>query len=180
MSSFWSSFRKEVSIVTAFVQSWSKCHWSDLRSSRPVVQPRVESRSWSSLSAWLSKVNAFIRVGQVIWMKGHLHRAHSRTGFDLASLAHVEGVKRGRWPRSPSLRVWQHHTAASSSAGSVILIQPLHPGFLHLLETVRLIGKQCGNENTGTFQEVVVSGGIISNVEFSFCLQAWQSRRLPR
>jgi len=108
--------------------------------------------------------------------KEHLHTGN---WFDVTSPAHVEGVQRGGWPRSPSLRVWQPHTAASSSAGSVILTQLLVTGFVRLLEMVRLIGKQCANENTGTFQEVVVSGGVNSNTEFSFYLQAWQSRRLP-
>lgn len=67
----------------------------------------------------------------------------------------------------------------NSSAGSVILTQLLDPGFVHLLEIFRLIGKQCANENTRTFQDVVVSGGISAKMEFSFYLQALQNRRLP-
>lgn len=64
----------------------------------------------------------------------------------------------------------------NSSAGSVILTQLLDPGFVHLLEIFTLIGKQCANENTRTFQEVVVSGGISAKMEFSFYLQALQNR----
>lgn len=173
-----SSFREEVIIVTVFQQTWVKCHWSDLISRRPVVWPRVEYRYWSSFSTWLSRVRAVISLGMRISHvdKEYLHSVHTGTWFDLTS--HVESMQKGGWERSPSVRVQQPHTAASSSAGSVIFTQQLDSGSVHFLEIIRLMGKQCSNLNTGTFQEVVVSGGINSNTEFSFCLQASQSRRL--
>lgn len=75
--------------------------------------------------------------------------------------------------------MWQLATAASSSAGRVTLTQMFDPDTVLLLEILRLIQMHGVNENTGTFQEVLVSGGINSNTGFSFYLNAWQNRRLP-